>query len=341
MLTSYDEALKHVLVYEGGYSNNPRDPGGPTNRGITLATAREFWNPKATAVDVKAMPLGVAADIYQHEYWNALSCSALPAGLDMSVFDYAVNSGVGRAGKVLCSLVGMPGSRVGPTVLAEVAKRPTNALILSMNTERLSFLRSLPTWHEFGSGWQRRVTAVESFSFQLLAHASISHGGAVIEPPRAFADVDPAPGKGIHPTGASQMIASAAAAVGVAAGAISAATLHPIAAVASGVFAAAGVMAAHLAALARDAKQVRVSVEIVPPAVAAPVPVPTVHFDTRWVQLALNMVDKANLDVDGAYGAKTAAAVVKFQRAHGLYVDGKAGTETCIALDAALHRVTA
>ena len=53
------------------------------------------------------MPIEVAKRIYRSKYWNATRCDDLPAGVDYAVFDYAVNSGVGRAGKVLRRLVGL------------------------------------------------------------------------------------------------------------------------------------------------------------------------------------------------------------------------------------------
>src|SRR6185369_9289037 len=95
--SSYDEALRRVLVHEGGYSNHPSDPGGPTNWGITIHDARQYWKADATADDVKAMPLSVAIEIYRRRYWNAMNCDADPAGVDLATFDYGVNSGVGRA----------------------------------------------------------------------------------------------------------------------------------------------------------------------------------------------------------------------------------------------------
>ena len=58
-----------ALLSEGGYSNDPRDPGGPTNWGITLADARVHWKPDAAA-DVRTMPRSVAEAIYKAEYWD-------------------------------------------------------------------------------------------------------------------------------------------------------------------------------------------------------------------------------------------------------------------------------
>src|SRR3977135_128917 len=99
--SSYDEALKRLLAHEGGYSNHPSDPGGPTRWGITICDYRKYVNPRATAEDIRTMPLASAKRLYRERYWNAMRCDELPAGIDYCVFDYAVNSGTGRAPKVL------------------------------------------------------------------------------------------------------------------------------------------------------------------------------------------------------------------------------------------------
>src|SRR6185437_8422105 len=98
--STYDEALRRLLAHEGGYTNHPSDPGGPTNFGITIYDYRKYVKPNATAADMRAMTVGEAKAIYRKRYWDAQRCDELPAGVDYSVFDYGVNSGIGRSGKV-------------------------------------------------------------------------------------------------------------------------------------------------------------------------------------------------------------------------------------------------
>ena len=111
--STYDEALRRLLAHEGGYVNHPSDPGGPTNFGITLADYRRYRKPDATVADVRAMKVDEAKAIYRAKYWNAQRCDELPAGVDYSIFDYGVNSGVGRSGKVLRRVVGLSDAREG------------------------------------------------------------------------------------------------------------------------------------------------------------------------------------------------------------------------------------
>jgi len=130
------------------------------------------------------MPLSVALQIYKSKYWDALNCDALPPGLDYTVVDYGVNSGIGRSGRVLRRLCGLSDHTylVNAEVLAAVAKRDITALIHAMNSERLRFLQSLKIWPIYKGGWTTRVRGVDSFSEQLYKHPEIAGTAPTIEP---------------------------------------------------------------------------------------------------------------------------------------------------------------
>ena len=191
--STYDEALRRLLAHEGGYVNHPSDPGGPTNFGITLADYRRYRKSDATAADVRAMKVGDANAIYRAKYWNAQRCDQLPPGVDYSIFDYGVNSGIGRSGKVLRRVLGMSDktSLVNDEVLRAVARRDPKALVSAINDERLAFLKHLSTWPVFGAGWSRRVAEVRSISLRMAAQTRPS--------PSVVTDTAPAPGKGAVP----------------------------------------------------------------------------------------------------------------------------------------------
>ena len=163
-LRNFDEALRRLLRDEGGYGHHPSDPGGPTNFGITLTDARRYWKAAATADDVRTMPVSVAHGIYRRHYWAALRCDELPDGVDYALFDYGVNSGVGRAGKVLRRSLGLPDHSGAVTDdVVDTARRFDPAkLVTAICTERLAFLKSLRTWPVFGRGWGSRVASVQS-----------------------------------------------------------------------------------------------------------------------------------------------------------------------------------
>ncbi len=212
--STYDEALRRLLVHEGGYTNHPSDPGGPTNYGITIYDYRKYVKPDATAADVRAMSVDEAKAIYRKRYWDAQRCNELPAGVDYSIFDYGVNSGVGRSGKVLRRVVGLPDSThvVTDEVLRAVAKRDPKALVIAINDERLAFLKRLRTWPVFGKGWGARVAAVKSVSLRMASQQAPA--------PSIVPDAAPVPGKGVvpAPAAAKKVIVGAGTAAPVAAG---------------------------------------------------------------------------------------------------------------------------
>jgi len=184
---NFETALARVLRHEGGYSNHPSDPGGPTNLGITMATYARFKGREVSVAEMRAMPLDDAKAIYRANYWNALRCDALPQGLDYALFDYGVNSGVARAAKVLQRLLGLPvtGRMSEALVSAACAANATN-LIAQLCDERLAFLKSLKTWPVFGAGWGRRVAEVRREALAMAADEkpsakpSVAAGAATI-----------------------------------------------------------------------------------------------------------------------------------------------------------------
>jgi lysozyme family protein len=192
---AYDEALRRLLAHEGGYSNHPADPGGPTNFGITIADFRKYVKPGASAADLKAMSLAEAKAIYRAKYWNALRCDDLPAGVDYAVFDYGVNSGVARAAKVLRRIVGAGGdaASVDAVAVALVRGRDARQLVVALCEERLAFLKRLKTWPVFGRGWSRRVAEVKTAA---LAMAAAETGATPISP---HPTVAARAGKGVVP----------------------------------------------------------------------------------------------------------------------------------------------
>src|SRR5260221_6470360 len=171
MQQTYSEAMAKVLDDEGGYSNDAGDPGGPTNYGITIEDARMYWKHDASASDVRHMPQSVALDIYRKHYAAPVHYDELPPGLDYSVFDYGINSGISRAAKILQRLVGAGvDGRIGPQTLHQVYQvQDLSALIDKIWSERLAFLQSLRTWHIFGKGWGTRVRTGRALAHKLAS----------------------------------------------------------------------------------------------------------------------------------------------------------------------------
>jgi lysozyme family protein len=158
MNDNFDRCLAHVLKHEGGYVDHPDDPGGATNYGITIHTLSDWLQRPATKADVKALTADVVAAIYRGRYWLQASCDRLPAGVDLMVFDSAVNSGVSRATRWLQQAVGATADGiVGPKTLDAVEARDTADTIRDLSRIRGAYYRSLRTFKTFGRGWMRRL----------------------------------------------------------------------------------------------------------------------------------------------------------------------------------------
>lgn len=159
---NFSRSLSFVLKHEGGFVDHPSDPGGATNKGITIATYRRFIKSNGTVADLKAITPAQVATIYRKQYWDAVKGDDLPDGVDYAVFDFAVNSGPGRAVKHLQAAVGVAqDGLIGPATLFAARKAARRSTIATICGSRMDFLRGLSTWSTFGKGWSRRVTDVQ------------------------------------------------------------------------------------------------------------------------------------------------------------------------------------
>lgn len=170
---TFKPSLTLTLAHEGGFVNHPKDPGGATNKGVTQAVYNAYRRNKG--LDERSVRQITAAeinDIYRNQYWNVAGCNLLPAGLDYAVFDYAVNSGPGRAIKDLQRTINSVGNQLGLVVKVAVdsdfGQATLDASNACMNVDekafieaycnrRMDFLHSLKTFSTFGKGWTRRV----------------------------------------------------------------------------------------------------------------------------------------------------------------------------------------
>lgn len=161
MSDRFDECLPRVLQHEGGFVDHPDDPGGATNQGITLATYQRHF-PNGTVAALKAIGSKQVAEIYRKDYWDKVRADDLPRGLDYAVFDFAVNSGPGRAAKFLQRLVSVTqDGAIGPVTLRAVKSYDAETLIRRLCQARLDWLHGLRHFATFGNGWTRRVNEVE------------------------------------------------------------------------------------------------------------------------------------------------------------------------------------
>ena len=117
MKSNWDRAFDMVIVHEGGYVDNPVDPGGATNWGCTKAVWEQYIGHEVTKQDIKELTKDDVKPLYKHRYWDAIHGDAIPSGLDYCIFDCAINSGVGRAAKFIQEIVGVPADGAIGTIL--------------------------------------------------------------------------------------------------------------------------------------------------------------------------------------------------------------------------------
>lgn len=166
----FDRCLAEVLRLEGGYADDPRDPGGPTRFGVTRAVLSGALGRAASAEDVATLSQEEAADIYRRSYWTPTGCAELPEGLDLVAFDSAVNMGPGTAARLLQAALGVTADGVvGPLTLARATAQPAADVIRAMSELRRQRYRALAGFSAFGKGWLRRADEVEALALAWAA----------------------------------------------------------------------------------------------------------------------------------------------------------------------------
>lgn len=169
MKDNWEKCFALILKNEGGFVNNPKDPGGVTNLGCTKATWEAYVGHEVSIDDMKALTPSDVMPLYKTKYWDKINGDALPYGVDYAVFDFGINSGVNRAAKILQSVVGVAADgSIGPSTLAALETSNIRDVATRICEERLAFLQSLPTWGTFGKGWGRRVAEVEQTAFSMV-----------------------------------------------------------------------------------------------------------------------------------------------------------------------------
>jgi lysozyme family protein len=170
MKENFDLALRALLKHEGGWSFHEKDPGGMTNLGVTKRVWEEWVGHPVDEKQMRALTPELVAPLYKKKYWDKVCGDALPTGVDLAVFDLAVNSGPGRAAKMLQKVLGVTqDGAIGPQTIAKALNIDSSKLVADYNAERLAFLMALPTWGTFGKGWGRRVAEVTEQATHMTA----------------------------------------------------------------------------------------------------------------------------------------------------------------------------
>ena len=161
-MMNFDQAFTTLLGHEGGFTEDPRDPGNWTGGRVGIGELRgtKFGIAANTYPneDIRNLTVDRAKAIYRRDFWNPVRADELPAEVRYAVFDAAVNSGPRQSIRWLQRAAGVKDDGIiGPQTLAAVRAADPERLLRRMLAQRLRFMAGLPTWPAFGRGWARRI----------------------------------------------------------------------------------------------------------------------------------------------------------------------------------------
>jgi len=177
MESDFTNALHHVLECEKGFQNDPRDEGnrlpdgrrGCTTLGVTQAVWESYVGHKVSTADMRALTPAKVAPLYKHKYWDVVNGDNLPSGVDYIIFDFAVNAGVGRAVKLLQTIVNVPSDGIIGAITLDAVKSKVGLDIIKEYTEaKKDFYRGLKAFPIYGAGWLTRAANAEHTAKTLL-----------------------------------------------------------------------------------------------------------------------------------------------------------------------------
>jgi len=167
---NFPKSLALILKSEGGFSNDPRDPGGMTNLGVTNWSWQAYVGRPVDEAEMRSLTPQKVAPFYKTQYWDACKCDELPLGIDYAVFDFAVNAGISRASKTMQAALGTAADGiVGPATIGVAVNADPDHFLEKFSAAKEQFYRGLPTFCNFGKGWLRRVSEVKQTAEGMIA----------------------------------------------------------------------------------------------------------------------------------------------------------------------------
>jgi lysozyme family protein len=169
MQSDWQKSFELMLKSEGGFVNNPSDPGGMTNLGVTKATWENWVGRQSSESEMRSLTADKVEPLYRKKYWDAVRGDELKSGISYLCFDFAVNAGVGRSIKTLQSAVGVPADGgFGPITMNAVQSIDPVQLIERFSQIKEDFYKSLNTFDVFGKGWLNRVAKVKAEALTMV-----------------------------------------------------------------------------------------------------------------------------------------------------------------------------
>lgn len=169
---NFKACLDLVLKSEGGFVNHPSDPGGMTNLGVTKVVWEEYTGHPVDEKIMRSLTPELVAPLYEKRYWKATYSETLPRGLDLLCFSMGVNSGPGRAVKILQTSLGcVPDGSIGARTMEAIRASNVADLISKYSQSRRDYYQSLKTFPTFGKGWLARVDREEKEAMDMAKNS--------------------------------------------------------------------------------------------------------------------------------------------------------------------------
>jgi len=170
---NFDYALKTILFWEGGISDDKHDPGGKTKWGLSTRFLKKIGIKKVDVVTREMMK-----SIYANYFWFECKCDELPSYLSLAVFDCAVNQGVPRASKILQKTVGVKvDGIIGPKTISATKTMRSQLALRDYMARRAIHYSSLSNIIRYGLGWFRRLFDIHHRCILLIKRPPVNEDG--------------------------------------------------------------------------------------------------------------------------------------------------------------------
>lgn len=158
----FEDAFARLIGHEGGLSMRRDDrgnwTGGKIGEGELKGTKYGISAAAFPTLDIASLTLDQARDIYREKYWAPAGCDMVPEQIKFPLFDLSVNSGPGRAARLLQRAVGAEeDGSVGPKTVMSVLNMPPDKVLRRLDAHRLLLMANDPAWPTYGRGWVIRV----------------------------------------------------------------------------------------------------------------------------------------------------------------------------------------
>lgn len=159
---TFDEAFDRLINHEGGFSDDPKDPGnwtgGRVNVGQLKGTKFGIAANTYGDLDIENLTLAQARGIYYRDWWLKAGADQMDAAIVFQLWDFAINAGMSTAVRALQRAVRVADDgSIGPMTLRAVRAMTVTDVLMRMTAQRLRFYTSLSTWQTYGKGWTNRV----------------------------------------------------------------------------------------------------------------------------------------------------------------------------------------